>query len=156
MTDRPQSLTYRVTVERQSSRQARAQARDHILFLNILKGDGSAGFNAAETLLAALGTCLLTNVNALARKMHLRIDGARVELEASRRDKPPTLEYVTYHLILESPEPDEKLRRLHELAARWGTVTNTLVNGITPQGELVSQHTEGLSAATATKGDDDA
>lgn len=147
MTQAQESPTYRVTVERRSAQQAQARARDHVVMLNVKKGDGNAGFNAAETLLAALGTCLLTNVNALAEKMHLRIDGARVEIEAVRRDEPPALERIAYRLVLESPEPDEKLRRLHALAVHWGTVTNTLVNGIVPQGELIRESATGPSEA---------
>lgn len=137
--------TYRVTVERRSTRQARAATRDHELMLNVKKGDGDAGFNAAETLLAALGTCLLTNVNAIAEKMHLQIDGARVEIEAKRRDEPPMLERIVYRLILDSAESEEKLQRLHELAVRWGTVTNTLIEGRVPEGALVLQSDASLA-----------
>jgi uncharacterized OsmC-like protein len=63
--------SYAVTVTRQDERQAIAATRGHELALNIKKGDESAGFNAAATLLAALGACVLTNVNAIAAKMHL-------------------------------------------------------------------------------------
>jgi len=130
---------YRVTIERRSEHRARAAARDHDLMLNVKKGDGSAGFNAAETLLAALGTCIVTNVNAIAEKMHLQIDGTRVEIEATRRDEPPMLARIAYRLILDSAESEEKLKRLHELAVHWGTVTNTLIEGIVPEGDLVLQ-----------------
>jgi hypothetical protein len=39
-------------------------------------------------------------------------------------------------LILKSPEPTEKLQELADLCVKWGTVMNTLVNGLTPQGVL--------------------
>jgi uncharacterized OsmC-like protein len=107
------------------------------LTLNVKKGAGEAGFNAAETLLAALGACILTNINAIGEKMHLRIDDARMEFDAARRDEPPALTEIRYKLILKSPEPPEKLAELHDLCVKWGTVTNTLINGLTPQGELV-------------------
>ncbi len=119
---------------------ALAETRGHRLTLNIEKGVGEAGFNAAETLLAALGACILTNINAIGEKMHLQIDQARIEFEAGRRDEPPALTEIRYRLILESPEPREKLEELHELCVKWGTVTNTLVNGLIPQGTLVVEH----------------
>ena len=131
------SMTYHVTATRMDESHTRITTRGHELTLNIKKGDGAAGFNAAETLLAALGACLLTNVNAIGEKMRLQIDAARIEFEAERRDEPPALAQIRYNLILKSSEPPEKLAELHNLCIKWGTVTNTLVIGIIPQGTLV-------------------
>ncbi|MDZ7843537.1 MAG: OsmC family protein [Anaerolineales bacterium] len=128
--------SYAVTVYRQDDSQAQAAARGHALSLNIKKGSGEAGFNAAETLLAALGACLLTNVNAIGTKMQLEIKSARIEFESIRQDDPPILSQIRYRLVLNSPEPREKLEELHALCLKWGTVTNTLIEGLTPQGSL--------------------
>jgi len=133
--------TYAMTVRREDAARAVAETRGHQITLNIKKGDGAAGFNAAETLLAALGACLLTNVNSLSQKMRLQIDEARMEITGLRRDDPPGLIQIDYRLILDSPEPAEKLRDLHELCIKWGTVTNTLIDGLTPQGEVVINRT---------------
>jgi len=133
-------MSYHVAVTRQDEARALAETRGHQLTLNVKKGSGEAGFNAAETLLAALGACILTNVNAIGAKMRLRIDAARIEFEAERRDEPPALTDIRYRLILDSPEPREKLEELHALCLKWGTVTNTVINGVTPQGELVIEN----------------
>lgn len=130
-------MNYHVAVTRQDDAHALAEAREHSLTLNIKKGSGEAGFNAAETLLAALGACILTNVNAIGDKMKLDVRSARIEFDATRRDEPPVLTEIRYRLILESREPREKLDELHNLCFKWGTVTNTLVNGIVPRGTLV-------------------
>jgi putative redox protein len=129
--------TYALTVRREDAARAVAEARGHQITLNIKKGDGAAGFNAAETLLAALGACLLTNVNSLSQKMRLQIDDARMEITSLRRDEPPGLIQIDYRLILDSPEPAEKLQELHALCVKWGTVTNTLIDGLTPHGEVI-------------------
>lgn len=131
------SKSYRVTLIREDESHAMAETRGHTLTLNVKKGDGAAGFNAAETLLAALGACLINNINSLTAKMHLQVDHVCVEIEGLRRDEPPGIFEIHYRLILDSPEPEERLERLHELAFKWGTVTNTLLNGVTPQGEWV-------------------
>ena len=130
-------MNYHVNVTIQDDSHALAETRGHRLLLNVKKGAGEAGFNAAETLLAALGTCMLTNVNAISEKMHLKVDAARIEFDADRRDEAPALTEIRYKLILKSPEPAEKLRELADLCFKWGTVTNTLINGLVPQGELV-------------------
>lgn len=128
---------YHVAVIRQDDAHALAETRGFHLSLNIKKGNGEAGFTAAETVMAALGACLLTNVNAIGDKMRLKIDEARIEFDGVRRDEPPGLTRISYRLILKSAEPPEKLAELHELCVKWGTVTNTLINGLTPQGKLV-------------------
>jgi len=128
---------YQVTVIRQGDGHALAETRGHRLTLNVKKGAGEAGFNAAETLLAAMGACILTNVNAIGEKMRLQIDDARIEFEATRLDEPPALTEICYKLILTSAEPPDKLAELHDLCVKWGTVTNTVIHGLTPQGTLV-------------------
>ena len=129
--------TYRLSITRQDDSRAVAETRGHAITLNVEKGGGEAGFNAAETLLAALGACILTNVDAIGAKMRLDIRAARIEFDAVRRDQPPALTEIRYRLILDSPEPRQKLEELHALCIKWGTVTNTLIHGLTPQGEVV-------------------
>ena len=59
----PTNLHYQVVVERQDEAHALAETRGHRLTLNVKKGAGEAGFNAAETPLADVGACFFTNVN---------------------------------------------------------------------------------------------
>ena len=127
----------RVVITRQDDAHAVAEARDQVMVLNVKKGSGEGGFTPAETLMAAIGACLLTNVNAIGDKMRLKIEEARIEFDSERRDEPPALTQISYRLILKSAEPPEKLAELHELCIKWGTVTNTLINGLKPKGELV-------------------
>jgi uncharacterized OsmC-like protein len=136
-------MSYHVDVTIQDASHALAETRGHQLTLNVQKGGGEAGFNSTETLLAAMGACVLTNVNAIGGKMRLKIDGARMEFEAERRDEPPGLTEIRYKLILKSSEPPEKLEELHALCVKWSTVVNTVINGLTPQGELVIEKVDG-------------
>lgn len=129
-------MTYAVTVTQQDEAHATAATRGHELTLNVRKGDGRAGFNAAETLLAALGACILTNVNAIGSRMRLPVQGAEVRFHAVRSDDPAALTDITYELILDSPAAPEKLNELYRLALKWGMVMNTLTSGLTPRGSL--------------------
>ncbi len=128
---------YAVTVARNDAASATAHVREHTFTVSIKRGGGEAGPNAAETLLSALGTCLLTNVQTLAEKMRIGLEDARVEVEGTRRNVPPGLVEIRYTLYLKSDAPPEKLRYLHEKAAAWGTVTNTLSRGVALKGTLV-------------------
>lgn len=144
MTDTQRSLqTYRVIVSRQDESHGTATSREHSLTLNIKRGGTEAGFNAAETLLAAVGTCILTNVNTYIKKMRLTVHNVRIELDGVRQDDPPMLTEIRYRLVLDSLEPLEKLHALHEISVRYGTVTNTLMHGIQPQGKVEIMQQEG-------------
>ena len=127
---------YAVTVERNDARSATAHVREHAFTVSIKRGSGEAGPNAAETLLSALGTCLLTNVQTLAEKMRIRLDAARVDIEATRRNVPPGLVEIHYTLHLKSDAPPEKLQTLHDKAVAWGTVSNTLSRGVPIRGKV--------------------
>ncbi len=130
-------MSYAISVTRQQDgKTAVVSTRGHELAVTVKKGDGSAGFNAAEMLLSALATCLLTNVNAIAAKMRLQIEDARVEITAVRQDEPPLLTQVQYTLTLDSDESPEKLEELHRLAVKWGTVANTVTQGMVANGRL--------------------
>lgn len=135
-------MNYKVTVRRQDEMHALAEARGHRVTLNIKKGAGEAGFNAAETLLAALGACTLTNINAISQKMRLRIDDVRIEFEAVRSDEPAILTEIGYKLIVTSQEPEEKLAELYNLSVKWGTVISTVKQGLIPSGSLVIRRPE--------------
>ena len=126
-----------VNLTRQDDSHALAEARGHQVVLNIKRGSAEAGFTAAEMVMASLGACLLTNLNAIGKKMRLKIDETRIEFDAERRDEPPALTRISYHLIRKSSEPPEKLAELHALCVKWGTVMNTVINWPTSQGELV-------------------
>ena len=133
---REKTQSYHVSLQREGELHALAEAHGHTLRLGVHRGDPEAGFNAAETLMAALGACLMTNINSMAASMHLQIDDARIEINGVRRSDPPALITLEYELILTSPEPEEKLAALHEKAVKWGTVTNTLIDGVWPEGVL--------------------
>jgi len=117
---------YLVHVERTDPYHARASVREFELRLGARRADPTAGFNPVETLLAALGDCLLTALDFVAELSKIPITGAWIELEATRQDKPPSLNHIRYTLHLASEAPKERLERLVGLAERNSTVFQTL------------------------------
>jgi uncharacterized OsmC-like protein len=126
--------TYHVKVERTDPQHARASVRDFTLELGARRADTEAGFNPVETLLSAAGACLLTGLQFVAQTSQIPLEGAWVELEATRQDKPPTLTQIRYRLHLKSPAPPERLERLLELAERNSTVLQTLAQAVRLEG----------------------
>ena len=129
--------SFHVTVTRTGQRLARAEAHGQVLEFAIKGGDPTLGFTPPETLLAALGGCILSNVTRNAAEMGLTIEGAQVVFDAAKRTEPLGIDPLKYRVILTSKEPAAKLKELYEKATTDGTATNALLRGVTPEGELV-------------------
>lgn len=128
---------YSVEVKRIDDKLAQANRDEHRLLLSIKRGERMYGFNAVEALLSSLGTCILTNVNDFSSKLRLDIRAASVRLTAFRHDRPPKVISIDYELMLDSPDPVEKLEELHSYCKKWGTVYNTLADAIPINGKLI-------------------
>lgn len=126
--------SYRVRVERTDSLHARASVRDFELRLGARRADPEAGFNPVETLLSALGDCLLTALDFVAERSQIALTEAWIELEANRQDKPPSLTGIRYTLHLTSDAPSERIERLVSLAERNSTVFQTLTRALPVEG----------------------
>lgn len=130
---------FNVQVKRVSPQQAVAEAHGQKMTLAIQGKDPNWGFTAPETVLAAFGACILSNVTKGAAEMGLRIEDASIEFTAVKRTQPLGYEDLQYTLSLQSPEPPEKLQALYDHATTDGTATQALLEGLKPQGKLVIQ-----------------
>ncbi|CAB1127668.1 OsmC-like protein [Candidatus Hydrogenisulfobacillus filiaventi] len=126
---------YTVTVERRDARHAEAAVRAFRLTLGARRADLEAGFNPVETLLAALGDCLLTSLDLVAGLSRIPLDAVRIEVSGERQDRPPTLTAVRYRLFARTPVPAERFGRLVALAERNSTVFQTLSRAVPVTGE---------------------
>ena len=127
---------FAVQVKRISQQQAVAETHGDQITLAIQGKDPNLGFTAPEAVLAAFGTCILSNVTKGAAEMGLQIDEAGIEFSALKRLQPLGYEDLQYTLTIQSPEPREKLEALYERAVTDGTATNALLEGLRPQGQL--------------------
>lgn len=127
---------FHVEVRRISGQKARAEAHGQTLELAIKGGDPTLGFTAPETLLAAFGACILSNVTRNAAEMGLRVDQAEVVFDGVKHTDPLGIDPLRYRVILHSPEPAEALQDLYRRATTDGTATNALISGLQPAGAL--------------------
>ncbi len=128
---------YTVTLRSIGRERVLAESHGFKIMLGAKSGDPSRGFNAAETLLAAFGTCLMTNLNSISRRMRLRIEEVEIQVEGTRVEEPPRISRINYVVRIKSPEPQEKLNKLLELCSKYGTVTNTLLLGVKASGSVL-------------------
>ncbi len=126
--------SYKVRVRRMDPYHAQAKVRDFSLALGARRADPAAGFNPVETLLSAVGDCLLTSLDHVAEGSRVQIAEASVEVEAERQEKPPILTHIRYLLCLRSDAPDERLAHLIELATAHSTVLQTVSRAVPVEG----------------------
>ncbi len=129
--------TYEVQMRRESAQQVIARTRDLSLTLGAKRGDLEAGFNPVETLLSALGACLLTALQMVAELSRVPIAGMAIQMTGVRQDQPPQLVSVTYQLTIHTDAAEDRLTRLVETAQRNSTVYQTLALAIPVSGTVV-------------------
>jgi uncharacterized OsmC-like protein len=125
-----------VIINQINSQQVAAEAHGQKITLSTVGDNPSAGLTAPEVVLAALGTCIVSNIKKGAREMELQIDDVAITVTAEKRTNPLGLNNVQYVVTLYSSEPKEKLQILYEKATTNGTATNALLEGLKPGGEL--------------------
>ncbi len=134
-----QEQTYHVHVERADPLHVNAKVRDFEIRLGARRADPTAGFNPVETLLSAMGACLLTAIAFVAEASHIPLAGARIELEATRQDHPPILTQIRYTMYLKSDVSPEQLDRLVEVAKRNSTVFQTVALAVSVEGDWAAE-----------------
>lgn len=132
----PQKKQFNVNVKRISPQQAVVKSHGQEITLAIQGKDPNLGFTAPETVLAAFGACILSNVTKGAAEMGLQVDETSIEFSALKRLEPLGYEDLQYTLTIQSPELQEKLWALYERPTKDGTATNALLEGLKPQGKL--------------------
>ena len=113
-----------------------ATVRDFSMVLGAHRGDASAGFNAVETLLSAVGACLTSSLSMVAELSRVRLSDVEVDVFGMRQDKPPTLTEIRFEMRIRTDVDEEKLRRLLGLAERNSTVVSTLRLAIPVSGQI--------------------
>jgi uncharacterized OsmC-like protein len=93
-------------------------------------------FNPAELLLAALGTCMLKNIERVAPMLKFALRGAHITLQGERQDVPPRMQRITYLVVIDTEESDQRLDLLHRNLQQFGTVYNTLAAATTLEGRI--------------------
>ena len=109
-------------------------------------GGVDAAATAAETLVASFAGCLTSGIAANAALFDVPIDGLSVEMEADidfrgllGHDKSVRNGFtdIRYTVTIESPAPEEKVRRCKETIDRKSPIRDTLANPVNITSKLV-------------------
>ncbi|GGD96597.1 OsmC family protein [Planktosalinus lacus] len=92
--------------------------------------------NPAEVFLSAFAACMLKNVARFSDMMHFNYDQATVEVTATREEKPPRIEQLTYTLTLQSNDPKLNTDLLKKNLQKFGTIYNTVAKSCRVEGTV--------------------
>lgn len=126
--------TYAVRLRRVDDAHVTATVREYTLVLGAKRADAAAGFNPVETLLAAMGDCLLTALHYVSGLSRVPMSDVWLEAEADRQDRPPVVTAIRYVLHVATSVSDERVQRLIALAEANSTVFQTLGRSIPIEG----------------------
>lgn len=132
-----QKMRFHVVTERVDSHHSIAHCKSaHIALDTDLAGNPDA-FNPAELLLAALTACMVKGIERVTPILKFQLRGVEVKVDGVRQDVPPRMEFISYEIIVDTDESDQRLNLLHENVKKYGTVFNTVSPGTELTGVLV-------------------
>ncbi|MBA4337704.1 MAG: osmotically inducible protein C [Hyphomonas sp.] len=121
-------LEYSITAKRIDAHGSEARAKDATLVLDTDLAGRPDAFNPAELFLAAIAACILKGIERVTPLLGFSLDGVEVRLHGERQDSPPKMTSVTYEIIVQTAETDQRLELLHKNVRKYGTISNTVAD----------------------------
>ena len=129
-------LEYSVTAKRIDAHGSEARAKDATLVLDTDLAGRPDAFNPAELFLASIAACILKGIERVTPLLGFRLDGVEVRLHGERQDSPPKMTSVTYEIIVQTAETDQRLELLHKNVRKYGTISNTVAEATNLAGTI--------------------
>jgi len=130
-------MSFHVSAQRIDAHGSQAYCKEDKITLDTdLKGRSDA-FNPAKLLLAALAACMIKGIERVAPILKFEWQSVSVNISGIRQDVPPSMESITYQIVVDSDENDHRLELLYENIKKYGTVFNTVAPGTQLSGTLI-------------------
>lgn len=119
-------LEYTVSAKRLDDTGSEATAGEASIILDTGMAGRPDALNPAELLLASLAACMIKGAERVAPMIRFDLRGLEVSLHGQRQDSPPKMLAITYELVVDTSETDERIELLHKNIRKYGTISNTL------------------------------
>ncbi|MBI1254459.1 MAG: OsmC family peroxiredoxin [Hyphomonas sp.] len=121
-------LEYSVTAKRIDAHSSEAFTKSASLVLDTDLAGRPDAFNPAELFLASIAACILKGIERVTPLLGFSLDGVEVRLHGERQDSPPKMTSVSYEIIVQTTETDQRLELLHKNVRKYGTISNTVAS----------------------------
>ena len=129
-------LEYRMTARRQDGHGSEVSTKAARLVVDTDLAGRADAFNPAELLLASLAACILKGVERVAPMLHFAFSGLEVTMQGERQDAPPKMVRISYEVVVETAESDQRLDLLLRNIQKYGTVHNTQAGSVEIAGRI--------------------
>lgn len=129
-------LEYSVTAHRIDAHGSEARAGEATLALDTDLAGRADAFNPAELFLASIAACILKGIERVTPLLGFDLTGAEVRLHGQRQDAPPKMVSVTYEVIVDTDETQQRLDLLHRNIRKYGTISNTIADAVNLTGTI--------------------
>jgi uncharacterized OsmC-like protein len=127
---------YHVSARRIDSHGSEATTKEARIVLDTDVAGRLDAFNPAELLLAAVAACMIKGIERVTPTLKFSLRGVDVRLHGERQDSPPKMVSITYELIVDTDETDQRLALLHKNVLRYGTISNTVAAAVKLEGAI--------------------
>jgi uncharacterized OsmC-like protein len=134
-------LTYSVSAKRLDAHGSEARTKEARLTLDTDLAGRLDAFNPAELFLASIGACILKGIERVTPLLGFELAGVDVRLDGVRQDSPPRMISVTYEIVVETSETDQRLELLHKNVRKFGTISNTVAEAANLSGSIRRKQT---------------
>ncbi|AGH55348.1 OsmC family protein [Legionella pneumophila] len=137
MSETTKKMTFDVVSKRVNSEGSIAYCKNASISLDTNLNGNPDAFNPAELLLAAVSACMIKGIERVTPLLKFELHGIEVKIHGVRQDIPPKMESITYEIIVNTTESDQRLDLLHDNVKKYGTVFNTVSAGTELSGVLI-------------------
>ncbi|CAN5545045.1 hypothetical protein BH10ACI2_BH10ACI2_18470 [soil metagenome] len=136
MQNQGKKLTFHVESARVDEHGSLARCKSAEIRLDTDMVGNADAFNPAELLLAAITACMIKGIERVTPILKFELSGVTVRIDGVRQDVPPKVESITYEILIDTDESDQRLELLHDNVKKFGTVFNTVAPGTNISGVL--------------------
>ena len=129
-------LEYNVSAKRLDDTGSQAMAGEASIILDTGMAGRPDALNPAELLLTSLAACMIKGAERVAPMIKFDLRGLEVSLHGQRQDNPPKMVTITYELVVDTSETDERIVLLHKNIRKYGTISNTLAGALELSGTI--------------------
>jgi len=130
-------MQFDVITKRDNEQGSRASYKQAAITLDTAMAGRSDAFNPAELLLAALSACIIKGVERVAPMIGFSFRGLEVYVHGVRQDAPPKMASISYKVVVDTDETEQRMELLHQNIQKYGTVYNTVAPGTTLSGMIM-------------------
>lgn len=119
-------MNYSVKAEASSKSKASIHIKQSEISFGITPDTAATLANPAELFLGSLSACILKNVERFSEFMNFEYSHAEITINATRVEKPPHMDEITYELRIYSQDNSLNLELLKKNIEKFGTIYNTV------------------------------